>query len=231
MIRISAVVTVIVSLALAGACSSDEDPSKLAAEEAKVLNEQQYKGEVVELKAPVPGGTQIPCDEVIELEEFDKFFEPEGPELLTLVLEDQTEKKKNDPAINSMCAIVRPGTPPTKEEQKKALEKEITLGVLPGEAWCYVLVECSIITTEERFEKACKGKNTEAKRDLGQFACVKTMIRGPKDAFNYRVLDRDTMCAIEVRGGHAVTDETIVQNCTRAAMSSLDPEDIAKYQQ
>lgn len=230
MTRIATVVLA-ASVAFAGACSQDEDPSKLAAEEAKVLNEQQYKGKVVEVKAPVPGGTKIPCDEVIELEEFDKFFEPEGPEKLTLVLEDQTDKQKNNPEINSMCAIVRPGEPPSKEEQEKALKDNLTLGVLPGEAWCYVLVECSIITTEERFEKACKGRNSEGKRDLGQFACVKTMIRGPNDAFNYRVLDRDTMCAIEVRGGHAVTDETIVQNCTRAALESLDPEDIAKYQQ
>lgn len=129
------------------------------------------------------------------------------------------------------CALIRAGKPPTTDAQLHKFQREgMKLGVLPGDEYCQVTAYCSMATDEERFRKKCRADHDSDNEAVGQFACVHTTQRGTKEAYTYRVIDPDTRCLLEVMGGPSVTDEPLVQNCTRAALEDVTLADMKKWQ-
>jgi hypothetical protein len=51
--------------------------------------------------------------------------------------------------------------------------------------------------------------------------------RGTENAYTYKLTHPPTKCLLEVMGGPSVTDESLVQNCTRAAIEDLTPGELS----
>jgi hypothetical protein len=137
---------------------------------------------------------------------------------------------------------MRAGEPPKDDAQLAQMKKENQkLGVLPGDEYCTIKLFCSYATDDADFvdncEKSAKkeaatGSRTvyEGNTDLGQFACVRKTDRPPSDyAYTYRTIDKDTRCIFEVLGGPSVVQEELVQNCTKAAIQTIGPDDLKKF--
>jgi len=117
---------------------------------------------------------------------------------------------------------MRAGEPPRTDAQLRKFQREgMKLGVLPGDEYCTVTAYCSMATDVDRLKKKCEAEKDLGNDAVGEFACVHTTQRGTKEAYTYRVIDPDTKCMLEVMGGPSVTDEPLVQNCTRAALDDI----------
>lgn len=222
--------SVMVSLA---ACSSEE-PKKSAVETNKA--KKRDRSNVKRVTTAVPMGKKVACTDLIP--DISKFTE--------LVAADIAEMKdlgKQSRSANATCAFVRGGDAANTNAQKKKLKTEnLKLGVLPGDTYCQVSIYCSLSTDEGDFKKKCDadakreaelGSRTiyEGNSSLGQFACVRKTDRPPEDyAYTYKTIDADTRCLFEVQGGPSVVSSELVQNCTRAALDSITPANLTKYQ-
>jgi len=170
----------------------------------------------------VPYGKQVDCSSVIDIALFSRYIG--GP-----VGEIKDRGESNSEASLS-CGLIRAGKPPATDAQLRKYQREgMKLGVLPGDEYCMVTAYCSMATDEDRFKKKCDDDHDVANEAVGQFACVHPSQRGPKQAYTYRVIDPDTRCMLEVMGGPSVTDEPLVQNCTRAALEDITLAELKRF--
>jgi hypothetical protein len=131
----------------------------------------------------------------------------------------------------SVCSLVRGGEAASQAAQEKAfIKNNMVLGVLPGDEYCLVTLSCGYVANIDDMKKSCERAGGVGNSALNHWACVTTTQRGPKDAYTYQVVHPATTCALKVQGGPSVTDEELVQKCTRAAMDSLTPEGIKNFQ-
>jgi len=167
----------------------------------------------------VPYGKQVACADVIDAALFSKHIGDEIGEV--------RDRGTSNSASSMSCALIRAGEPPKSDAQLRKFQREgLKLGVLPGDEYCMVTAYCSMATDVERLKKKCDDDLDLGNDAVGQFACVHTSQRGPRQAYTYRLIDPDTRCLLEVMGGPSVTDEQLVQNCTRAALEDLALADL-----
>jgi hypothetical protein len=213
-------------LAVAAACGkSDEPPASKPAEggeggSAAPGTEKKKRSNVKKFVAPVPYGKQVACANLVDAAKFATYIGDE--------LGEVKDKSDSNLEATSVCAFFRAGTPPSEKEQQRAFNKNaMKLGVLPGDEYCTLTAFCSYPAELEEFKKKCQADGHREDGSLGQFACVREYQRASDKAFTYRVIDAETQCIFEVMGGPSVTDETLVQNCTRAALETIGPQNIA----
>jgi hypothetical protein len=231
--RLALLGAVSISMAMLG-CSSDE-PAPSASEAPAEPEKKRDRSNVKIIKTAVPAGKTVACPDLFP--DIGKFKE--------LVADDIGEVKdrgKSNRGASAVCAFMRAGEPPKSDSQLRKMKQEnMKLGVLPGDEYCTVTLDCTLAADEGDFKDVCeknakreseRGSRTvyEGNSDIGQFACVRKTDRPPNDwAFTYRTIDADTSCVVEVMGGPSVTDEGLVQNCTRAALRSVGMEHLKKY--
>jgi hypothetical protein len=222
------VIVLVLALALAGCASesaSEGGPSgDRAADPTGGAQAGQAQSQAEKQAAPasniqrvpiaVPYGKQVSCADVIDPALFSKYIGDRVGEV--------KDRSKSNSESSLSCALMRAGKPPSSDAQLRKFQREgMKLGVLPGDEYCQVTAYCSLSTDEERFEKKCEDERDSSNEAVGQFACVHTSQRGTKEAYTYRVIDPDSRCILEVMGGPSVTDEPLVQNCTRAALEDI----------
>lgn len=170
----------------------------------------------------VPYGKQVACADVIDMALFSRYISGEVGEV--------KDRASSNSEATLSCAFIRAGKPPTTDAQLRKYQREgQKLGILPGDEYCMVTAYCSLATDEERFKKKCDEDKDAVNESVGQFACVHTSQRGTKEAYTYRVIDPDTRCVLEVMGGPSVTDEPLVQNCTRAALEDITLPELKSF--
>jgi hypothetical protein len=175
------------------------------------------------IEIAVPYGKQVACTGAIDAALFSKYIGDEIGEV--------KDRAKSNSESSLSCALMRAGKPPTTDAQLRKFQREgMKLGVLPGDEYCTVTAYCSLATDVERLKKKCDEDKDLGNEAVGQFACVHTSQRGTKEAYTYRVIDPDTKCMLEVMGGPSVTDEPLVQNCTRAALEDIALADLKNFQ-
>ncbi|HWM88964.1 MAG TPA: hypothetical protein VNO33_24100 [Kofleriaceae bacterium] len=215
----------VAALALAACESSPEegpkpaDPADPAAKNAPAATPS--KSNIERIPIAVPYGRQVACADVIDAALFSRYIGDEIGEV--------RDRAKSNSESSLTCGLMRAGKPPRTDAQLRKFQREgMKLGVLPGDEYCLVTAYCSMATDDERFKKKCEDDKDIGNESVGQFACVHTTQRGTKEAYTYRVIDPDTKCILEVMGGPSVTDEPLVQNCTRAALEDITSADLAK---
>jgi hypothetical protein len=182
----------------------------------------QAQSNIERVQIAVPSGKQVACSDVIDAALFSKYIGDEIGEV--------KDRAGSNSEASLSCALIRAGQPPTSDAQLRKFQREgMKLGVLPGDEYCLVTAYCSMATDLDRFKKKCDDDHDVANEGVGQFACVHTSQRGTKQAYTYRVIDPDTRCMLEVMGGPSVTDEPLVQNCTRAALEDISPIDLKNF--
>lgn len=207
-------------LVVSAACSKDKEQEPAPAAEAE---EPKKKSNIERIQLAVPVGKQVACAEVIDPALFTQHI---GDEIGEVV-----DKNKSNGEAAFACAMMRAGEPPSEAEQKRKYEKDgLVLGVQPGEEYCMVSGYCSMSADLDDFRKTCEERNDSSNSQLGVFACVHQSQRGSKYAYTYRVIDPDSTCILEVMGGPSVTDEILVQNCTRAALETVTKDKLKNFQ-
>lgn len=210
-------------LALSGSgCSEDEDPAAYAKKAAKQTETPRPPSDIRDVSVPVPVGKKVACEDWLKLEPFAAAL---GQELAV------KDKSGSEVEATSVCSIVRAGEPPDAKAQEKMFnEGGMKVGVLPGDEYCLAHLYCSYIAEFEDLEKKCNGPDdTFNVQALGQPACVHRTQRGPDWAYAYKTIDGDTKCSIVVLGGPSVTDEELVQKCTRATLETLTQAGIQNF--
>jgi hypothetical protein len=197
---------------LPAAAAGDEAASQAA---AAVAPAAPARSNIERVSIAVPYGVQVSCSAVIDPALFSKYIGDKIGEV--------KDRSKSNSDSSMTCALIRAGKPPTSDAQLRKFEREgMKLGVLPGDEYCQVTAYCSLVTDDEQFRQKCDAARDSNNEAVGQFACVHTTQRGTAEAYTYRVIDPDTRCVLEVQGGPSVTDESLVQNCTRAALEDIE---------
>ena len=215
-------IAMVLSLALAGACSKGADEG---AEEARKQAEKEQKekeasgGTAKKISPPVAGGAKLDCANVVK------------PDLLQQALgeTDPVTIKQSDsePDAAASCSILRGGTKLTEAQQKAKLKDEGRLGVLAGDEICNISTFCYTIEDPERFRAKCASdKTSRVDESLGFPACQRTIITGKYDVNNWRFYDDDTKCIIQVRAGASNTDNDLINKCAKAAHDLIGPDEI-----
>jgi hypothetical protein len=203
---------------LGGGGGSDEDPAAYAKKQMKEQEKPRPPSDIKTVSVPVPEGKKVPCASWLD------------PAVFTAALGDQVtlvDKSASETEPTSVCSLVRGGEALNEKEQMKKWEKEgMRLGVLPGDEYCLVHLTCSYVATMDGLRKKCGQEGNTGNEAVGQFACVHQTQRGPEWAYAYTTVDPDTSCGLAVQGGPSVTDETLVQRCTQAALATLTPAGI-----
>ncbi|MEM9492928.1 MAG: hypothetical protein AAGC55_27515 [Myxococcota bacterium] len=179
------------------------------------------KSEVVKIETALPGGKQIPCEQMLDATEVAETLGEKDP----VTISDQSA---NDQESTSLCSIRRGGKMMDSKTQEKRLAEGRTLGVLAGDELCSIAVYCSVPADDKLFKDKCKRDKKESNEDIGTLACVSVRQKGPYDAYTYRYIEPDTRCVVRVRGGPSVNEESEVQKCAKAALLSIDQASIGK---
>lgn len=213
---------IIASVLLIVACESSQ---KAAIDEARKAQEAEAakKGTVTAAKKmtpPVAGEAKLPCDQVINLQEFQTKLEEKEP----LTIRDATPKKGD---IAASCDLVRGGKKLTDAEQQKLLKDKGRLGVIAGDVVCNVRALCYTFEDPERFRKRCAMMKERPDETMGTFACVQVVPQGVDDVEVFKFLDEDTKCVIEVRGGPSNVDNNLIRTCAKIARDTIGPAQIA----
>jgi len=205
-----------------GACSNSE---QAGAEEARRLAEQEAKAKQTaapaarKLATPVPGHAHVPCTQLIEPAVFQTALGEKQP----LGVKDVT---KAEPDAAASCSLVRGGKRPGEAEQKAILKRDGRLGVLAGDEVCNVTAFCSTIEDIEHFKARCKERKDQDDESLGSYACVHIVAVGADDVKVFRLLDDDTRCILQIRGGPSNTKNDLIQSCAKAARDAIGPAQI-----
>ncbi len=204
------------------ACGNSE---RAGAEEAQRQAEQEQKARQAarppaqRLTPPVPSQTKIPCSQLIDAAAFQTAL----GEKLPLTVKDVT---KSEPDSAASCSLIRGGKPLTAAEQKSLLQKAGRLGVLPGDELCNVTAFCSTIEDPDRFRASCKQRKDRDDDSLGSYACVRTLAVGADDVKLFRLLDDDTRCILQIRGGPSNVNNDSIAACAKVARDSIGPAQI-----
>lgn len=205
-----------------GACGNSE---RAGAEEAQRQAEAEQKAKAAtaaparRMSTPVPGQAHVPCAQLID----PAAFQAELKEKQALAVKDVT---KAEPDAAASCSLIRGGKRPTEAEQQALLKKEGRLGVLPGDELCNVTAFCSTIEDAERFKAGCKQRKDQDDESLGSYACVHIVAVGAADVKVFRLLDEDTRCVLQVRGGPSNIDNDVIRACAKAARDAIGPAQI-----
>jgi hypothetical protein len=213
------VLMVLFAVVAAPGCKGDKEPPP-SGEKAAPAGKPEHKSNIERVQMAVPFGKQVACTGVFDPATFAKATGMEQG--------DMKDKSLSNKEASTSCAFHRGGAPPSNDAQLKKFEKEgMKLGVLPGDEYCLVTVYCSIPpTTPEDFKASCEKRGDATNDAVGQLSCVHQSQRGVENAYTYKVTHPATKCLLEVMGGPSVTDETLVQNCTRAAIEDLTPGEL-----
>ena len=178
------------------------------------------KDNIVKITTAVPYGKTVACEEIFDRDKVSGYLND---------VVDVKDRTKSTREATAVCAIMRSGEPPETNGELKVKNKNQILGVLPGDEYCTITLYCSRPADKERFKKKCEDKGDEGNRDLDQYSCVHKSQRAAKYAYTYKTIHRQTKCQIEVMGGPSVTDEPLVQNCTKAAIELLDKDNLKNF--
>ena len=205
---------------LASGCKGDKEPAPTG-EKTAGAEPGKRKSNIERVQMAVPFGKQVACSGVFDPATFSKATGVEQGEM--------KDKSLSNKESTTTCAFHRGGQPPKDDAQLKKFEKEgMKLGVLPGDEYCMVTVYCSIPpTTPEEFKATCEKRGDTPNDAVGLLACVHPSQRGTENAYTYKLTHPPTKCLLEVMGGPSVTDESLVQNCTRAAIEDLTPGELS----
>jgi hypothetical protein len=174
------------------------------------------RSNIVKVQTLVPYGKKLACDRLLT------------PARVGELIGDQVtlrDRSTSNAEAAAVCAVMRAGEPPKNDAQLRQFQKSMKLGVLPGDEYCTITLFCAYPATPEEFTRKCESRGDSGNQALGVFACVHQSQRADQWAYTYKVIDSDTQCVVEVMGGPSVTDEPLVQNCTRAALE-VTPEQI-----
>jgi hypothetical protein len=213
--------------ALAPACDGGgkgEDKQQAAADQtaAAPTEAPRAQSNIERIPIAVPYGKQVDCSAVIDPALFSKYIGD--------AIGQVKDRAKSNSESSLSCALMRAGEPPKSDAQLRKFEREgMKLGVLPGDEYCLVTAYCSLATDVDRLKKKCEDEKNLGNDAVGEFACVHTTQRGTKEAYTYHVIDPDTKCMLEVMGGPSVTDEPLVQNCTRAALEDITLAELRSF--
>ena len=223
----TAIPVALLTLVLSGACSKGDDkkapePSAAPAEGQPPGDPKKRKSNIVKVQMAVPYGKQVACTDVFLPATFSKYIGDEIGEM--------KDKSSSNKESSVSCAFHRAGEPPKDDAQLRKFQKEgLKLGVLPADEYCMVTAYCSTTNDDEQFRKTCEARGDSGNETLGLFACVHQTQRGVENAYTYKVVDPETKCTLEIMGGPSVTDETLVQNCTRAALEDMSPDKLKNF--
>jgi hypothetical protein len=211
----------VVGLGLA-ACGNAENAG---AEEARRLAQAEQRAKEARAApakmqaAPVRGEAKIACGQLIDLGAFQTALGEKEP----LELRDAA---KTEPEAAAVCVIVRGGKRLTPAEQEAREKRDGRLGVLPGDELCFVAAYCSSRADPDRFRAACKKASGALDDSMGGLSCVTTYGVGAADVKSFRMLDDDTGCILQVRGGPSNIDNELIRRCARTARDTIGPEQI-----
>lgn len=204
------------------ACGNSE---RAGAEEAQRQAERDEKARQAASPAakpiapPVPGHAHIPCSQLIDAAAFQTALGEKQP--LTV-----KEVTRSEPESAASCSLLRGGKPANAAEQKALLQKAGRLGVLPGDELCNVTAFCSTIEDPDRFRASCKQKKDQDDESIGSYACVHIQPVGADDVKLFRLLDDDTRCILQIRGGPSNVNNDSIAACAKAARDTIGPEQI-----
>jgi hypothetical protein len=212
-------VLLLFSAVLASGCKGEKEAAPAGEKSGEAA--PRRKSNIERVQMAVPFGKQVACSGVFDPATFAKATGVEQG--------DMKDKSLSNKESTTSCAFHRGGAPPKDDAQLRKYEKEgMKLGVLPGDEYCMVTVYCSIPpTTPEEFKATCEKRGDGTNDAVGQLACVHQSQRGTEYAYTYKLTHPPTKCLLEVMGGPSVTDESLVQNCTRAAMEDLTPGELS----
>jgi hypothetical protein len=213
--------TIAILLLACFACNKTESGEEYARKQAAAADETRFKDapKAVKVPTPVPGGTLIPCDKLIDAAAFGTAIGEKEPVIVT----DQTKSTKDAAAV---CSVLRGGKLLTKQEQEKLLETKNRLGVLPGDPVCVVSAFCWSAENDAKFKETCPQKGGTMDTSLGFDACVNVFEVGVDNVNRYRFIDADTRCLLEVRGGPGMVDNEVIASCARTASAQIGLEQI-----
>jgi hypothetical protein len=205
-----------------GACgNSEREGAEAARRQAEA--EQKAKGSAAtparRISPPVPGQAHVPCTQLIETAAFQTALGEKEP----LAVKDVT---RTEPDAAASCSLLRGGKRPNEAQQKALIKREGRLGVLPGDELCNVTAFCSTIEDPERFKARCKLRKDQDDESLGSYACVHIVAVGADDVKVFRLLDEDTRCILQIRGGPSNVNNDIIQSCAKAARDAIGPAQI-----
>jgi len=200
-------------------CKGEKEPPPSGQKAAG--GKPEHKSNIERVQMAVPFGKQVACTGVFDPAAFAKATGVEQG--------DMKDKSLSNKEATTSCSFLRGGTPPKDDAQLRKYQNEnMKLGVLPGDVYCMVTVYCSIPpTTPEDFKASCEKRGDATNDAVGLLACVHASQRGVENAYTYKVTHPPTKCLLEVMGGPSVTDEGLVQNCTRAAVEDLTPGELS----
>jgi hypothetical protein len=205
-------------LSLVMGCASDKfEPPPTGQGKVKA----KEKSNIKKIQSTVPYGKKVQCSDIFDAATIGPYVNKE--EGVTI-----KEAGHLSADANAVCKIMRTGEPPPLDEKKPVVINQI-LGVQPGEEYCSVEFHCSVSTDPKGFEEKCTIDKGTANRDLGQFSCVQTFMRGSHDAYTYKTIHHGANCIIKVLGGPSVVDEMLVQNCTKATLETVGKENFKNY--
>jgi hypothetical protein len=219
---LSASVFLLPLLSNLAACSSSEGAG---AEAARLEAEAEAKKKAAEpstakkVSPPVAGRANISCEQLIDLPGFAAALGEKEP----LTVKDVT---KSQAEATASCALVRGGKRPSPAEQERMLKKSRRLGVLPGDELCGVTAFCWTVEEEDHFKRRCKEQGFQDDESLGFYACLQIVATGANDVFSFRILDSDTKCVLQVRGGPSLVDNAVISTCAKAATDLIGPPQI-----
>lgn len=208
--------------ALGVGCGSSENAGAEAARR-QAEQEQKAKGgqaaPAPRMATPVPGQARVPCTQLIDPAAFQAALGEKEP----LVVKDVTKSQREAAAS---CSLIRGGRRPSEAEQKTLLKSAGRLGVLPGDELCSVSAFCSTIEDLGRFKAACKQRKDHDDSSLGSYACVHIVPVGADDVKVFQLLDEDTRCILEVRGGPSNVNNDMIATCAKIARDTIGPAQI-----
>jgi hypothetical protein len=205
-------------------CKGELPEEYKEAEKAMKDKPKKERANVVKVTTAVPYGKVVACADLVP-----------DPLVFSQMIGDEIGEVKDRSQSNSeasaVCAFMKAGEPPKDNAQLKAYEKNAAkLGVLPGDEYCMITAYCSFATDADEFKTKCEADgDTINNNAVGVSACVHQSQRASEWAYTYKVIEPDTKCVIDVMGGPSVTDEGLVQNCTKAAIEAISMDTVKKY--
>jgi hypothetical protein len=205
-----------------GACGNAEREGAEAARRKAEAERKAAEAAAVparRMSTPVPGQAHVPCTQLIDVAAFQTALGEKEP----LAIKDVT---RTEPDAAASCSLLRGGKRPNEVQQKALIKKDGKLGVLPGDELCNVTAFCSTIEDPERFKASCKRKKDRDDESLGSYACVHIVAVGAADVKVFRLLDQDTRCVLQIRGGPSNVDNDSIQSCAKVARDAIGPDQI-----
>lgn len=205
------------------ACGNSEtagiEAARRAAQEAQAAKGQGRAAPAKRLATPVPGETRVPCAQLIDAAAFQVALGEKQP----LAIKDVSASQREAAAS---CSLVRGGKRPSEAEQNALIKSTGRLGVLPGDELCNVTAYCWTIEDPDRFKARCKERKDIDDESLGSYACVHVVAVGADDVKVFQLLDDDTRCILQVRGGPSNVNNDMIQRCAKTARDTIGPSQI-----